>query len=203
MLENKIYVFDDLVPQNYQNYLEDFCYNTLPFFLIKLNSAGDSSFQSTNYQDIIYDKPQMFHSFIENGEVVSPYYNIIFPLFNYIHSDFNYIFNYKILRAKSNLKHSVKPKYKDKFNPPHVDYIPPIPNTWVLLYYIIDSDGDTVIFNESYTDSKIINFSIKQTISPKKGRLLFFPSTLYHSANFPINNQIRLVLNTILEIFPK
>lgn len=67
---------------------------------------------------------------------------------------------------------------------PHVDM-----EKWhkVLLYYVNDSDGDTVFFNKK--DGKII-----ERVSPKKGRLVAFDGNIYHAAGIPKNNH-RCVVN--------
>lgn len=57
---------------------------------------------------------------------------------------------------------------------PHVDF--PFDHT-VVLYYINDADGDTVIYNE--------NGTVIRNIRPKKGRVLVFDGRFYHSGGIP------------------
>lgn len=57
---------------------------------------------------------------------------------------------------------------------PHVDL--PFPHT-VVLYYVNDADGDTVIFDK---DNEIV-----KRVSPKRGRILMFDGTLYHGGGIP------------------
>ena len=211
MLENKVYVFDDLLPRNYQDYLLNLFYS-IPFNLNSNNSVGYNLDQKSdwekfvslnNIQDNIYDLPQMTSTFVNEGRVTSDmffYFNKLVPLYNAIQSYFNYTFDYNIIRCKANLKHQVPELYLDKFNPPHIDAKF---KHWVLIYYINNSDGDTIIFNEQYNPNTVTsNFSIDQKISPKQGRLIFFPGHKFHSANFPIKSPTRLILNNVLEISP-
>ena len=66
---------------------------------------------------------------------------------------------------------------------PHVDiYLP----HWVFLYYVNDSEGDTVFYNDSGDEIK--------RVSPKKGRVAFFNGEIYHSATKP-KSQSRAVIN--------
>lgn len=62
-----------------------------------------------------------------------------------------------------------------------------------LLYYVDDSDGDTIFFDES--KKYIID---KET--PKKNSAIFFDSNIYHTGNRPKKNKRRIVINTILKI---
>ena len=82
---------------------------------------------------------------------------------------------------------------------PHIDYIPP--NFWNVIYYFNDTDGDTVIYNERSNSDDQTEFllskdvwTIKQRVSPKKGRAVAFKGDLFHSSSCP-KNKSRLILN--------
>ena len=68
--------------------------------------------------------------------------------------------------------------------PPHMDFKSP---HWVCLYYVNDSDGDTVFFkNDMKTEIK--------RVSPKKGRIAFFDGSILH-AGTPSETNSRAVVN--------
>lgn len=210
MIENKVYVFNNLIPKTYQDFLENFITSEVPFILNQSTTSfyKDKEANFYNLQDKIYDRPQMVHSLSNRAEhntiIPSPYYDIISPIFHYLQSYFNFSFMFEVLRSKINLKPQIPLDYKSKFNPPHIDLKVPFPNSWILIYYINNSDGDTILFNERYNESsKPKNFSIQKTVSPQKGRLLFFPADIYHSANFPVNNFTRIIINNVLSISPR
>ena len=78
----------------------------------------------------------------------------------------------------------------------HVDYA--LPHK-VLLYYVNDSDGPTVILKQRYPFSynKISGLNggeILQEIEPKKGRVVMFDGTHFHSSSIP-SKQVRCVIN--------
>lgn len=56
-----------------------------------------------------------------------------------------------------------------------------------VIYYINDSDGDTVIFNDDLT--------VKQRIRPQRGRLVMFDGSYLHAGNNPIYSKARVVAN--------
>ena len=74
---------------------------------------------------------------------------------------------------------------------PHVD----IDNFrhFVVLYYVCDSDGDTIIYNEKEYGLK--KYTERQRVSPKQGRCVIFDGTQMHTAEQPINSNIRCVVN--------
>jgi hypothetical protein len=84
---------------------------------------------------------------------------------------------------------------------PHVDWDTP---HMTALYYVNDSDGDTVLYEEkkdnthtesSYQWSKDKKFTIDQTVSPKADRMVIFDGLTYHSSTSCCQNDHRIVIN--------
>ena len=65
----------------------------------------------------------------------------------------------------------------------HVD-IPGVSNT-TTIYYVSDSDGDTVVYDET-----------EHRVEPKKNRLLVFDGSLYHTGHSPLTHQNRILINS-------
>jgi len=87
---------------------------------------------------------------------------------------------------------------------PHVDMEANTHHTALL--YVNDSDGDTIIYDEtydrecgipSYDHYKIIKKDIKvfQTVTPKPNRLVVFDSNIYHASTSPTSHANRIVIN--------
>lgn len=93
------------------------------------------------------------------------------------------------LMVKFNLLLNNSNMSEGKYNTPHVDNA--LKNSLSIIYYVNDSDGDTIIFNETDTP-----FTIKQRITPKKNRAVIFDSAYYHTSSNPIKNEHRVVMNT-------
>ena len=88
----------------------------------------------------------------------------------------------ELLRIKTNLLLNIR---NNKPNKSHIDYN--IPH-WTMLYYVNDSDGDTIFY-----DSK--NGKETRRCSPQKGKAVLFDGLIYHSSSCPIQNNKRIILN--------
>jgi hypothetical protein len=101
-----------------------------------------------------------------------------------------------IIRAKLNLTTPIFNYTSENFCAPHQDlYIP----HWVFLYYINDSDGDTILF-ETNTDPYDSNLKIAHRVTPKKGKCILFDGTIYHTQSNPIKNSVRINLNVDVKL---
>jgi hypothetical protein len=80
---------------------------------------------------------------------------------------------------------------------PHVDGVRNFPYT-AAVYYVNDSDGDTVFYKETIKEISPNNIpldmTVYKTVSPKKGRLIVFSGDIYHSSGKP-KNDIRCIIN--------
>tara|TARA_B100001142_G_C14023996_1_gene535466 strand:+ start:27 stop:365 length:339 start_codon:yes stop_codon:yes gene_type:complete len=91
----------------------------------------------------------------------------------------------------------------------HMPHIDSFFEHWNAIYYVNDSDGDTVIFNETNDDYdagkddimriQSNDFTIKQRIEPKQGRVVIFPGKYYHSSSFCKDSPYRAVINMNLD----
>lgn len=81
---------------------------------------------------------------------------------------------------------------------PHVDS--PEPH-WVAIYYMDDSDGDTVLYSQRVTDIpwgdpvSADTLTEMARIQPRRGRWLVFNGSYYHAATAPQHHQLRLIIN--------
>ena len=96
----------------------------------------------------------------------------------------------KLLRIKANLLVRSASTTGARPFAPHVDL--PIPH-WVMIYYVNDSDGDTVILDKTYPDRE--NAAVLRTVSPKKGRAILFDGRHYHCGTCPVQHDTRIVFN--------
>ena len=94
------------------------------------------------------------------------------------------------LRIKANILN--KTYKQDHIHPPHVDMTTP---HMVLLYYVNDSDGDTIIFHQKHSSDQDPVLTVNRSISPKAGSAIMFDGLIYHSSSSPQYTEERIVIN--------
>jgi len=80
------------------------------------------------------------------------------------------------------------------YNRPHVDH--GRGDAKSLIYYVNDSDGDTIIFKNSFTGEDPGPLEIAHRITPKAGSAILFDSAIYHASSTPTTG-VRSVINFI------
>ena len=83
---------------------------------------------------------------------------------------------------------------------PHVDFYQPHRSA---VYYVHDSDGDTVIFHETYENVGMDEslrytrdglFTVARRVSPKKARMCGFDGKHYHASMHPMQSSSRIAI---------
>lgn len=134
-----------------------------------------------------------------NGDVQQPLpYGWAFEQLRPIHHIFVDMFPDLGIKGTNRAKFNILLQREDMigcYNQPHVDAEVP---SWSIVYYLNDSDGDTVIFNEMYTDKTTpLKLTVKERVSPKKNRAVLFEANRYHASSNPVVSQARFVLNWV------
>ena len=197
MLEDFI-VIDNVISTTYQNEVELFLHEKQPWWfqsditfsdshLKDLERAGITVEKRFGWGSMIYDPAKSYGS---PNSLVTP---ILYNAIDIAKISFNEI---TLIRGFMSA-----PFYKEQqIDKPHVDR----PGLhYVCLYYVNDSDGDTVIFKRM-TDSRFENqlnpdldpneLEVLTTVSPKKGRCVLFDGRHYHASTRPTQD-IRTVIN--------
>ena len=97
----------------------------------------------------------------------------------------------EVLRTKSTLtfpKPDPRPDYA------HVDYDVP---GYVLLIYVVDSDGDTILYDQKYTGEVFHENDLTERIrvTPKAGKAILFDNYIYHAVHNPADSKFRQIIN--------
>jgi hypothetical protein len=167
----------------YSDYLEDLINNgTLPLFL-----SGATYLNENNINDprIKNEKEscQLCHGFWQDGVVRSNFWAHVEPIVYNFMAVTNVTKAENLSRCKLNFNYRDTSYAKDEHFPIHVDKQTGI----TAIYYVNDSDGDTLFFND---DKEII-----YSFTPKKGALVYFPSHVLHAGKPPKLNSYRAVIN--------
>lgn len=189
-----VLVIDDFIPKYNQRVIERYFLSSQPNWKFVSNTNNPDTthgdlFLQGNRLKINNDQSGMVISHKHYGyESMDLSYGIVSPLVERSFDFFN--IDQELIRSKTNmyLKHD-----EEGIHSPHVDFF--FPHT-VVIYYVNDSDGDTVIFNEiADSESVPTNLSINRTISPKVGRAVIFNGLMYHCVTPPKNSKSRIVVN--------
>lgn len=133
---------------------------------------------------------QFIHTIYANNEQKSEVFELVKPLLDE--------FEYKTalpIKAIHRIKANLLPKQildeEGLAETIHIDVDKGDKKYLTIVYYVSDSDGDTVIYDKGEVVFKA---------SPVKGMAVYFPSHMEHRATPPVNNKRRIVLNIIVEI---
>ena len=82
---------------------------------------------------------------------------------------------------------------------PHVDVDK---EHYVFLYYVSDSDGDTIVYDQKYTGSEYdqSDLTIFKKITPKAGSAVIFDGSRYHTNYSNQKNNFRFIINMNLKL---
>jgi uncharacterized protein (TIGR02466 family) len=177
----EIVVVEDFVPAQVQDTIETTMSEESYPWISSASSIGwFNSWQQeyANNTPNVFDTPQMCSE--EMGDIL------------HLLIDPTVFEGYDLARTKANLKY----RYHE-----FVDHSVPHSDGFgfgiVGLYYVNESDGDTVFFNEmvQHPDDDYVTPTIRQRISPKKGTMVFFHKGLLHAAGNPSEFARRIVIN--------
>jgi len=201
-MKSKIVLLKDLVNPNLQNYIYDICQKDLAY-TYNPTTSPPLSFQKTNHhiQNNVYDdfilscniKNIFDNSNLTNYGKVN--FNLAHSLFTPLYLALSHLFikiKYEDI-VRCHVNHQI-PVYnnsnQNKHNTPHLDFPNLKDPCFTLIYYVNDSDGDTVFFDE--------DLNIKKKITPKMGNMVLFNGNSPHAASHPIKSHRYIISYTFL-----
>ena len=176
--EGEILVIDDFVSLEYQEKIKRELIgldNNFPWFYTEdITGAGDYDSQhraALGHQYVIINDDD------DTSEIESVYHHLFTPMLSKA-CQYLKMPEAEILQGRSFLQFPLVNVDTSVVDTPHID----LDEGWehaVVLYYVVDSDGDTIIYNER-TES--LTYTEKQRVSPKQGRVVIFEGGQYHTA---------------------
>lgn len=191
-----VIIIDDVIPTSYQDHLAAAIgSDSFPWYWQKeVVSYDSSSIKIINdnwkpgygFSHLFYCKPINHRS---------SYYDMILPMI-LTACDAVGKQNLIINRIRGGLLTRISDSISNKHHMPHAD-APAEPKHTTMLYYPVDSDGDTYMFDK-ILDKEHKGSDKSITIKPKKGRAVFFNGLRYHASSNPTLNDFRVVINVNL-----
>lgn len=187
-----IHYFENLATGELKKDLEDFIFTSTSCLWQYKQYTSSSKFAPpfTFFDDEkTHDVRQFVHIVddrnISDMTVISPLLYKISDLVGY---------RLDIVRVKINMLIPTLNVPKDTYHRPHIDHGDPEART--LIYYVNDCDGDTVIFDKTYTGEDPGKLTVVERITPKAGSAILFDSNIYHASTSPTQGP-RSVINFI------
>ena len=185
-----ILVFDNVIDIDYQNIIKEILLGDrqykgydFPWYLthdVTKPAKADSQ-----------KRPAFFHGYVDYpSELSSSFHDLFTELIQNSCGKLR-LENVRVIQGRSFCQLPINSEVVS-VDTPHIDTKD---DHFVMLYYVCDSDGDTIIYNEKVESE---NYTIQQRITPKQGRVVLFDGAYYHTAEQPLNN-IRCVVNYNLE----
>lgn len=141
------------------------------------------------------DCSQFTHTFYGDGKIMSKYWSLVEPFLPVLQQHFGNDITKSIVRIKANLMLN-NPNYPlGCYNTPHIDEYK---DAQTALYYVNNSDGDTVMFQEKVGEC-VGDLNVFHRVAPEKGKLLLFNSTYLHASTPPRVSQHRAVINFVFK----
>ena len=141
----------------------------------------------------IKDVDGFVHQFVHSSKIESPHAQIVNIILQALEEK-GIITVSDVIRARAILVYKDS-TFGDYYQKPHVDWNS---QHYTVLYYVNDTDGDTIFFEEMYKEDDHSKKTIQKRIAPKKGKCVIFNGLKYHTGSVPSNNnRIAISINYI------
>ncbi len=193
--KNCLWVFDNIVPETHQETIKNTLMGTsFPWYFTPDITGGGS-------KDM---RPGFSHNFIRDESVTSKdYISLLEPVWynslNKLNEKIQESNNYSIVKSRTFLQLPLNGLTGSRVDAHHIDRIEP---HFVFLYYVCDSDGPTVIYNQMYSQQNPVppepkRLTVKKKVMPKQGRVVIFDGHYWHTGTQPTKHT-RCMVNTNL-----
>jgi hypothetical protein len=194
---------DDFIEEELQNQIEDAMFDCNWKFLMDNTYDYNPKAFGIRYRKFLNPfKYDISPSIITNLQSNSKIFELFSPVIQKTCNHINFKLE-KISRCIAGIQGVQVIRKKNKVYNIHINQKTP---HLVLLYYVNDADGETILFDKTtddiqdedmYLDERY-EFNVVNKITPKQGRILLFDGRTYHSASSPTTG-IRCIIT--LDLF--
>jgi hypothetical protein len=197
-------ILDDLIEEELQNQIEDAMFDCSWKFMMDNTFDYNASLMGMKYRKFLnpfeYDiSPAIMANLQTNQKIFKLFYPVIEKTCNHINFNLE-----EISRCAARIQGVQVIRKQSKINNIHINQKTP---HLVLLYYVNDSDGETILYDKTIDDTEgnsvmypdeMHEFNVVNKIMPKQGRILLFDGKTYHSSSSP-TTEIRCIIT--LDLF--
>ena len=186
-------VVDDLLNHKNQGHLHDMIMHHVEWkFLNDVSGNNNQPFPSNGFVHVTK------HPEFANPSII---YDVLVGMFKERLQQF--VPGYKeIYYNRIFLQLPLAKHFKKEHNGVHVDLPPHLPHV-ACVYYVNDSDGDTIIYEQTINDvpggSQNVQLTEHKRVTPRRGRAVFFDGSRYHCSSQPTLNY-RTIINFDLTV---
>ena len=193
MKQIDVEVVDDFLSPRYFNRIKNLITSNIQPWYFNSNISTKNQTEDMNSYG--------FHCHIVKERNMIEEEPVAYILSGLIHQAQDYCDRNNILKSRLDMvTYSSTKKYQHE---PHVDFTPYKSNLFTAIFYIMESDAETIIFNEkeraldgNKTDWNDLELTVKKKILPKENRIVFFNGHYIHTGCSPVKYKNRIVLNT-------
>lgn len=188
---------EDFLPSGYRDYLESTMVGesaTFPWYYNNRTAGLDRYAGAVIGDEYTRESKQFTHTFFNDGMSASNLYSVVSPFLVLLEKEFNCEFSNRVNRIKANLMIKDTSFPEGFYNPAHIDELG---CTQTAIYYVNDSDGETVLFDQYFGTNEPL--TVKRRITPKKGSLLLFDAMRMHASTPPRESSERVVINFVFK----
>jgi len=192
-------IVKNFLPQRYhEEILRITSSNKFPWYYVE-SISGQEINNFKNFSEIQYGFEHILYETGPLGKGVnSSFYDFFSPIVYFIEEKTEVKVN-KLERIRLGLYTKIIDK-EGVIHLPHVDSYEPHK---AFLYYVNDSDGDTIMYDQTFVNDQLSNlqnnnqksFSIKERITPEANKAILFDGLRYHSSSSPTKNIKRIVIS--------
>lgn len=198
---NEIYSFDDIVDIEIQNEIEKYVHDKdLQWDTFKNVTESDGIHTNYSFPAKVLVEDKINKNILEFIDII-------------INNSLDKI-NRKLLKKYRIKINKTTPQIIDSNEEYRLLHVDTDLQHVAIIYYVNDSDGDTLIFNDKnnkhsnnlkefnnnqdFLDFK--NFELTNSITPKKGRVVMFDGNLWHYGKYPTNGERNIInINLVIE----
>lgn len=181
-------VIDDVVPELYQERYHDMVLQTNQWAFIKDMSYANAEMPYPSHGfNMMFKHPQF-------GIVSNLYEQISVPIIEFVKQKTSLPIR-DIVFNRAFLQVPLDSKFIKEHNGVHID----MPEDhYACVYYLNDSDGDTIIYQQTRYDTECgssnVNLIEHKRVTPKRGRFVMFDGARFHCSSQP-RNRYRAIIN--------